>query len=274
MKLIFILILFSNISFSQTNNATQRTMNFPQQNKTPAKLPARENTWVFILAGQSNMAGRGQVEPADTIPDDRILTINKNGDIIVAKEPLHWYEPTRTGLDCGVSFARTLLKSIPKNITILLLPVAVGGSSISQWLDDSTHRDVKLYTNFTEKVKLAKQYGSLKAILWHQGENEAAADKIGLYPERLAHLFWQFRETAGNRELPVLMGELGSFSENNNLWQWINDFMHAYADKDPFTSVITTSDLKDGGDKVHFDSAGQRTMGERFAEAWLSHFNK
>ena len=46
-----------------------------------------EKVWVFILAGQSNMAGRGKIEAEDTISAPRILTINDKGDIIPAKEP-------------------------------------------------------------------------------------------------------------------------------------------------------------------------------------------
>ena len=55
----------------------------------------KENVWVFIMAGQSNMAGRGIVEAEDTISDKRIFSINKDGQIIIAKEPIHFYEPRR-----------------------------------------------------------------------------------------------------------------------------------------------------------------------------------
>ncbi|HPR02109.1 MAG TPA: sialate O-acetylesterase [Saprospiraceae bacterium] len=38
---------------------------------------------------------------------------------------------------------------------------------------------------------------------------------------------------------------------------------------DPNVRVITTADLHPKEDKVHFNSAGQREMGRRFAEAFL-----
>ena len=41
-----------------------RTINFPKQNIKVQKMPERHKLWFFILAGQSNMAGRGFVEPA------------------------------------------------------------------------------------------------------------------------------------------------------------------------------------------------------------------
>jgi len=39
-------------------------------------VPAKKKVWVFVMAGQSNMAGRGQVEPEDTVANERILAIN------------------------------------------------------------------------------------------------------------------------------------------------------------------------------------------------------
>lgn len=235
-------------------------------------VPPKENVWVFIMAGQSNMAGRGTVEPKDTVPSKRILSINKDGQIIVAKEPLHFYEHERTGLDCGFSFAKTLLKKIPGDVSILIIPTAVGGSSISQWLGDSLYREIKLYSNFLSKVEIAKQYGIIKGILWHQGESDANEKSISLYKERLRILFSKFRATIGNIELPILLGELGSFSENPANFDRINKSIHEYAAEDKRSSVISTKDLKDKGDHLHFNSEGQRTMGKRFAEAYLKFF--
>ena len=230
----------------------------------------KENVWVFIMAGQSNMAGRGFVEPEDTISDKRIFSINKDGQIIIAKEPLHFYEPERTGLDCGLSFAKTLISKIPDSISVLIIPTAVGGSSISQWLGDSVFRNVKLFSNFLSKIEIAKQNGIIKGILWHQGESDANEKNIPLHKERLHLLFSKFRSAIGNNEIPVLLGELGSFSNNPADFNLINKAIHDYAAEDKNSRVISTRDLKDKGDHLHFDSEGQRTMGKRFANAYLS----
>ena len=241
-------------------------------NTKSIKLPKPNKVWVFLLAGQSNMAGRGVVEAQDTVTDPRIFSINSKGEVILAKEPLHFYEPSRVGLDCGLSFGKTMLKGIPKKVSILLLPTAVGGSSIGQWLGDSTHRKVKLWSNFLEKVATGKKYGQIKGILWHQGESDANEKSIPLYPENLARLLQNFRTAVGNPQLPVLMGELGAYSQNPEQWKKINQLIWAHAAKDLFTSVISTQDLQHKGDKIHFDSAGQRAMGRRFAEAYLGKF--
>ncbi|NJM15442.1 MAG: sialate O-acetylesterase [Bacteroidales bacterium] len=93
-----------------SNKARQEwRVNFPQTINYVDKLPNPDSLYVFILAGQSNMAGRGFVESHDTLPNKRILTIDKSMKWIFAKEPLHFYEPSLTGLDCGMSFAKSYL---------------------------------------------------------------------------------------------------------------------------------------------------------------------
>ena len=140
-------LLYGQLS-AQESELKERTEHFPKQSIKADKLPERHNLWVFILAGQSNMAGRGFVEPADTLPDPRILTITKDKQWILAKEPLHFYEPSLTGLDCGLSFGREMIKNLPDSVSIALIPCAVGGSKIQQWLGDSVYRNVQLLRNF------------------------------------------------------------------------------------------------------------------------------
>jgi hypothetical protein len=269
MKQLFTFFVFSVLFSCNKKIVTERTTYFPKQTEIVSSLTNKENVWVFIMAGQSNMAGRGLVEPQDTITHKRILSIDKSGQLIIAKEPLHFYEPERTGLDCGLSFAKTLLKKIPDNITILMIPAAVGGSSVRQWLGDSLYRNVKLFSNFKAKAELAKQYGTIKGILWHQGESDANDKDIPLHEQRITKLFTRFRAVAGNNDLLVLIGELGSFSVNKSNFLLLNEILHNYSAKDKNSFVISTKDLKDKGDSLHFNSKGQRMMGKRFANAYL-----
>lgn len=266
-KTLFLFLLMFGLSETQKD---PRTEFFPKLEEKPKAIPAKENLWVFILAGQSNMAGRGKVEPMDTIPDPRILTINKTGEVILAKEPLHFYEPTLTGLDCGLSFGKELLKYIPDSVSILLLPTAVGGSAIQQWIGDETYRNVSLFSNFKEKVAIGKQYGTIKAILWHQGESDAASrETIDIYDKQLGVLFSKFRAEVGNPNLSICFGRLGSFSKTDESWQAINAKMEDYQKTDPFSYLIQTKNLNPKGDFIHFDSEGQRAMGISFAKAYI-----
>lgn len=102
------------------------------------------------MAGQSNMAGRGKVMLNDTIVNARILALNMENKVVCVKEPLHRYYPKMTGLDCGMSFVSELLEAVPSDVSILLVPCAVGGSSIKSWLNDKPFRGVKLNSNFKE----------------------------------------------------------------------------------------------------------------------------
>jgi len=228
------------------------------------------NTWVFILAGQSNMAGRGKVEPIDTISNPRILTIDKEGNLIIAKEPIHFYEPTMAGLDCGLSFGNELLKTIPDSITILIIPTAVGGSSISQWINDSTFRNVSLLSNFKEKVRIGEMHGTIKAILWHQGETDASkSETIEIYDNQLQKLFGLFRNEINDKNLPIFIGELGSYSKTNDKWQSINSKIKTYKNTDTNAFLINTNDLNHNGDNLHFNSEAQRELGKRYAREFI-----
>ncbi len=270
---LIILILSAFTLFLMTcekKEIDNRTKYFPKTELKPDNIPDKENIWVFVLAGQSNMAGRAQVEPNDTIPNERIFSINKYDDLIIAKEPLHFYEPTMTGLDCGLSFGKEIINQIPDSISILLIPAAIGGSSISQWMNDSTFRNVTLYSNFKEKLQIGKKYGSIKGILWHQGESDAATtETIQVYDNQLKELFTLFRKETDDLSLPIFIGELGSYSKNDENWQAINKKIKEYTETDPNAYLINTADLNDNGDRVHFDSEGQRKMGIRFAEKFM-----
>ncbi|MGQ1784631.1 MULTISPECIES: sialate O-acetylesterase [unclassified Saccharicrinis] len=246
-----------------------RVRNFPRTTEFVENVPKKENVWVFMMAGQSNMAGRGQVEPQDTIASDRVFTINKNNKLILAKEPLNMHEPTMKGLDCGLSFGKELLKSVPDSVSILLIHTAVGGSSIGQWLGDSIHRDVQLLTNFRNKVEFAKQYGTLKGILWHQGESDAKEDRIPLHKKRMTQLFQQFRRYADNKSLPIFIGELGIYLKKHEGRMQVNKQIKKYVARDRHAFIIHSSDLKHRGDNTHFNAESQRILGKRFAEEYL-----
>jgi hypothetical protein len=265
-KLFLLAFVFAVVA---SNAQVERTQNFFKNIEYPQRLPKKRNVWIFIMAGQSNMAGRGFVEPQDTLSNPRILSINKNNEIILAKEPLHFYEPNLTGLDCGLSFGRQLIQDIDKSVTILLIPTAVGGSSTHQWLGDSLHRNVKLLSNFKQRVELAKKYGTIKGILWHQGESDSDSILIDGYSGRLEKLFTQFRIFAGDVKLPIIIGELGSFSDNQRNWDKINEAINGYTLSDDHAFVVETKDLVSKEDKIHFNSESQRTMGERMAKKFV-----
>ncbi len=239
--------------------------NFPKQIIEAEKIPDKHNLWIFLLAGQSNMAGRGFVEPCDTLTDTRILTITKNKQWIFAKEPLQHYEPELAGLDCGLSFGREMINHIPDSVSIALVPCDVGGSTIQQWLGDSV---------FKNNVDFARKHGTVKGVLWQQGESDATSDLIPTYEQNLRNLVREFRNIIGNKHLPFLMGELGSFraSEFQRKSDSINEIIHRVANGDENSFVIGTDDLECKKDSIHFNSEGQRRIGWRFARIFAGYY--
>lgn len=252
-----------------------RTQYFPKAELKKETLPKKENLWVFLLAGQSNMAGRGFVEPQDTIPSDRVLTINKKGEIVVAKEPIHFYERSELGLDCGLSFGKAIIKHVPDSISIFIIPSAVGGSRVSQWLDNERHRKVRLLTNFKSKVEIGKNNGQIKGILWHQGESDANPEDVLHYKDRLATLFTEFRTIVGDEKLPVLVGELGVYAnrEDYEFSLQINEQIKMLTTADANAICVKSSDFDRSGYNGHFGSESQRTFGRRFAKEYIKYEN-
>ena len=221
------------------------------------------------MAGQSNMAGRGIVEGEDTISSPLVWALNKNNEWVYAKEPLHYYEPTRTGLDCGLSFGKGLSKKLGDKIIIGLVPCAIGGSSIEQWLGDSTYRSVTLYSNFLAKAKAAAQYGTIKGLLWHQGEsNTGEKSHIG-YKQKLETFFKRVRNDLQQPDLPIYVGTLGSYLTKYSFpyANEINKNIKELAESGKNIYQVNTSDFTHLKDTIHFDSPSQRLMGKRFAKA-------
>lgn len=270
MRYIIILILINlSLSCKESQNEN-RAQIYPKQEIKVLDIPNTKNIWVFIMAGQSNMAGRALIEPQDTLPDKRIFTINKNNELIYAKEPLHFYEPSVSGLDMGLSFGLELTSKIPDSISVLIIPTAVGGSSIEQWIGNEKHRNVELLRNFENKVKIAETYGEIKGILWHQGESNTEDDaSIYNYDKNLYLLFTKFRKIIKNEKLPIIIGELGSYSKNKESFEKLNSAIESFAKTDENIRIVETSDLKDKGDKLHFDSESIRKLGIRYAEKIL-----
>jgi hypothetical protein len=219
------------------------------------------------------MAGRGLVEPDDTVPHPRIFTVIPDKRWAVAKEPLQLYQPALTGLGPGMAFARTLIERLDDKICIGLIPCAIGGSSTADWLSDSVYNGVRLKSNLADKLKWAMNYGTVKGIIWHQGESDATAEKLSLYRVNTEALFEYFRSLAGDPELPIVAGELGIFPgvEKNRLeYLQINDILSAIAEGDPNTILVRSFGTTPRADNVHFDGPSQRAMGKRYALAWLS----
>lgn len=248
-------------------------MAFGQDAPTAASVPARENFHLFLLAGQSNMAGRGEVKAQDTIPHPRVLTLTREGTWVPAVDPIHFDKPI-----AGVGLGRTFgieLAALDSSVTIGLIPTAVGGSPIMTWAPGVRYPETGSYpySDALARAQRALQDGTLKAILWHQGESDGSdLERAQRYEEALRALIERFREDLGAPDVPFLIGQLGQFagrpwSEGDTLV----DAAHQRVARDvPNAAFVSSDGLTSKNDNIHFDTASLRAFGRRYAEAYLS----
>lgn len=225
------------------------------------------NFELYILAGQSNMAGRGYITDAyKTAGNEKIFMLTKDGKWVQAKHPVHFDKPT-AAVGPGLAFGIEMLKAKP-NVKIGLIPTAVGGSPIESWLPGALDAATQThpYDDAVERIKLAMQSGAIKGIIWHQGEsNSNRPQQVKAYLEQLKELIGRFRKLVGNDNLPFVAGELGRYRPFGN----INDEINKLPATVPFTAVATTENLVHRGDTLHFDSPSADELGKRYAAKML-----
>lgn len=232
------------------------------------QLPAKEKFHLYLLIGQSNMAGRGAVEEQDKRPSPRVLKFTKENTWAVATDPLHFDKPI-AGVGLGSSFGRAMAAADP-GATIGLIPCAVGGTPLARW-----QKGQDLYEQAVKRAKAAQQVGTLKGILWHQGESDSGSEETAKsYGRRLAQMIGDLRAELGVPTAPFVAGELGEFLKRESAgkpsyWPLVNEQLAGLPKEVERAACVSAKGLKHKGDDVHFDSPSLRTFGESYAEAML-----
>jgi hypothetical protein len=218
------------------------------------------------------MAGRGIVTPADETPLPRVLMLNQAGEWVPAVDPLHFDKPSVVGVGLGRTFGLTVADAHP-GITVGLIPCAVGGSPIDAWKPGEFYPPTKSHPwdDAIRRAKLALRSGTLKGILWHQGESDSKAGLAPDYRRKLHDLVARLRVELDAPTVPFIAGQLGRFSDNP--WDEHRekvDTAHRELPRDvPFTAFVSSEGLNHKGDKVHFDADSYRELGRRYAKAYL-----
>ena len=110
------------------------------------------------------------------------------------------------------------------------------------------------------------KHGKLAGILWHQGESDARASKVATYAERFGAMIARLRADLNAEDVPVVVGELLRSRSNNAAF---NENLPTVVAAVPNSVLVSSEDMVDRGDKIHFDSPSLRTFGERYAAAFL-----
>jgi len=206
------------------------------------------------------MAGRAEIEYQDTLILKNVWLLNDQNRWESARNPLNRYSSVRKDISMqklgpGYAFAKKLSELNP-DIQIGLVVNARGGTSIGQWAPDSS-----LYNKAIRRTRLAiAQGGVLKGILWNQGGSDRKRPEH--YFTKLEHLIYRFRSDFNNDSLAFVVGQIGSFRTNSDE---INQIFSDVSKKICNTGCASDEGVTHLSDNTHFDSVGQRMMGERYA---------
>ncbi|MDQ2640745.1 MAG: sialate O-acetylesterase [Pseudomonadota bacterium] len=227
---------------------------------------------LFLLAGQSNMAGRGDVAPEDKLVPPGIFALNRQLEWVPAADPLHFDKPV-AGVGPGLSFARAIAAQNGEAV-IGLIPAAVGGSPITAWEPGALYPETgtRPYDDALLRTRHALRHGELRAILWHQGESDANPRAAPLYEARLRTLIERFRSEFGDARAPFLIGGLGQWPERpwDDAWKRVDQAHRDVAASMPGVRFVSSQGLAHKGDVLHFDASAARELGRRYAAAYLA----
>ena len=166
---------------------------------------------IYLCIGQSNMAGRGELgaEYADTL--DSVWLLDADGKMEPACNPLNKYSTIRKdiamqGVGPAWSFAQSMAERTGRRVGLVVN--ARGGSSIDSWLKGAADG---YYEQALARTRQALEYGSLKAVIWHQGETDIAEPEAYLPKlDRPSRRPWQSAAAVHlRRTRPVAQGRYG-----------------------------------------------------------------
>ncbi len=245
------------------------------------------NFHIYVCFGQSNMEGTGPIEAQDTSVDGRFQVFQSLDcpDLNRVKE--HWYPATPPICNCysGLSpvdyFGRTMVKNLPDSIKIGVISVAVGGCDIRLFDKDiyqdydSTHTEdwftTKVasyngnpYNHLLTLAKKAQKDGVIKGILLHQGETNTGDTLWPTYVKKIYHDL--LNDLTFEKPRPLIAGEVVSIGDN--CCGHMNPIINILPTIIP-TAQIASSQGLTSQDKAHFDAAGYREFGRRYAEIML-----
>ncbi|MBD2752391.1 sialate O-acetylesterase [Spirosoma validum] len=225
---------------------------------------------LFLLIGQSNMAGRGAVDAAQQ-PNPHIWMLTKELSWVPARDPMHFDKPAVIGVGPGLAFAQKLAATYPA-LNIGLVPCAVGGSGIDVWKPGAYYEPTKSYPydDALRRAKKALEQGQLAGFIWHQGESDSTPDKAGVYEEKLVELVNRFRKELNAPNVPFVVGTLGDFVVKRNPdAKTVNDALQRATQHIPDSYCVLSSGLTDKGDSTHFDTRSAQTLGQRYADVFI-----
>jgi len=246
---------------------------------------------LWILAGQSNMQGVGELQDAEP-PSLYVHSYGFNEKWTVAAEPLHWLldsidpihqmgltgerlERERTsqkkeaeaGTGCGLPFAKELAEKT--GVPVGLVPCAHGGTLMKQW--DPAKKEEggnSLYGSMYRRFLAVG--GKVKGMLWYQGESDANEIDAPLFHDRFTQFVAAVRRDFNAPQLPFYFAQISRIITKGTFpyWNFIREQQRLCAAEIPHCRMVASLDLT-LDDPVHVSTDGHKRLGRRFARLAL-----
>ncbi len=262
----------------------------PKPMAKPEKTRQKGGYDIFLFIGQSNMSGR-----APMIGDDatRIMPgvwlLNGSDVPEKAKNPLNRYSTVRKDrnqqtyanqkINPGTAFGETVAAQTGRDV--LLVVNAMGETTIEEWAKTAPlinlyssigNGKLQLYSEAVRRCREAMKYGTLKAILWHQGEGNSK--DVSKYPVQVMQLVSNLRSDLEAPDVPFIAGELSYLREGGTGSDAFNAMLHtiptfidnsAWVSAEGLPTLDPATSEKNNPDFTHFNRDGQLELGRRYA---------
>jgi hypothetical protein len=225
-----------------------------------------EDMDLFLALGQSNMAGRAPINDYVSDEIENVSLLNDGAAWVNASNPMNLYSNIRKDVDKqqvgpSYSFSKTLAKYVDKRIGMVVN--ARGGTNLTAFAGDT------YYPYIAQRINESSLYGSIKGIIWHQGEsNSSAADA---YMGLLEPFVQDLRTEIGD-DVYFLAGQLGPWNADGTdepKYGPFNDTIVKIASYISNSDCVLSTNLDNIGDYTHFNVESQVLIGQRYAKKML-----
>lgn len=178
------------------------------------------------------------------------------------------------GVGPGDTFGKTMAAAFP-NAVIGLVPLGIPGVDMDFFVKGAVSKrrsEFRIppddhwsgaYDWMIERARLAQKVGSIRGILFHQGESDTGSDAwIGKVQKMVADL----RADLSLGDVPFVAGEL---LRDGCCGKWHNPLVRQLAKSISHARVVSTHGLG-GLDGAHINLRGQRELGRRYGEAMIA----
>ena len=247
--------------------------------------------YIYLCIGQSNMEGNARkFEAQDSIVDSRFKVMETIDCPNLNRTKGSWYTAVpplcrcNTGLTPSDYFGKTMVANLPKNITVGVINVAIGGCKIElfdkdnyqayaetapSWMKNMIKEyDGNPYARLVEMAKLAQKDGVIKGILLHQGESNT---NDTLWTKKVKVVYDNLMKDLklNPKKTPLLAGETVN-ADQGGACASMNKIIATLPKTIPNSFVISSAGCPSINDHLHFTVSGYRELGKRYAVQMLS----